>query len=535
MKVVTLILLGVSVARLPGIAQDTVDSSASTKAIQAVPVHCDKLPVHSFVIDPSGNVSDMGKTLVGPACVEVFYNPVQSAVFLQSNLAILAGPDVNQALFGAGAQGGELPAQVQLNKNVSESFHDLYQQEQDLREVLDGRAGAFSRALNSQEVAIAAIAQLRSATLLLNAAQQPLAVRDGYKGLHDKLKAALDAGTTFSPTDYVDNRRQVLLSQFQRLASNLASFPLRFSDAPKVDPSSISACNPDPERGPSEKRTIAWTDWMGHCKDQYDALTKQLAADIQHAQDYISTSDNVKRLKARLAIVEYWDALFGNMGLRNNMTNAEIDAVDITPSFHVSKAVRCGNLFNQTGNTTVNILAADLAPTLDGGPPAIKAQGAFTSVSCAAPFAISGGVAFSTIQQKEFAIVKSNAGAGNPSVNEFQALNDSRIHPMPIGMVHVRLAEWGSHVYSFHGSFGIAGNLQGQSSGGSSAEFLPSVSISFWRTMFLSIGPHIGTKATLAGGFKEGDTVPSDITSIQGLVKRSYTVGFGFAVTFTKP
>jgi hypothetical protein len=144
-------------------------------------------------------------------------------------------------------------------------------------------------------------------------------------------------------------------------------------------------------------------------------------------------------------------------------------------------------------------------------------------------------VAFSTIQQKEFAIVKSNGGAGKPSVNEFQALNDSHIHPMPIGMVHVRLAEWGNHVYAFHGSLGVAGNFQSQSSGGSSAEFLPSLSFSFWRTMFVSIGPHIGTKTALAGGFKEGDTVPSDITTIQGQVKRSYTVGFGFAFTFTKP
>jgi hypothetical protein len=106
---------------------------------------------------------------------------------------------------------------------------------------------------------------------------------------------------------------------------------------------------------------------------------------------------------------------------------------------------------------------------------------------------------------------------------------------MPIGMVHVRLAEWGNHVYAFHGSLGVAGNFQSQSAGGSSAEFLPSVSFSFWRTMFLSIGPQIGTKSALAGGFKEGDPVPSDITTIQGQVKRSYTVGFGFALTFTKP
>ena len=116
-----------------------------------------------------------------------------------------------------------------------------------------------------------------------------------------------------------------------------------------------------------------------------------------------------------------------------------------------------------------------------------------------------------------------------------RTINDSRLHPMPIAMVHLRLADWDNHKFAFHASFGVAGNIKGQESGGSAAEFLPGVALSFWRTMFLTIGPHIGTKAELAGGFKEGDQVPSDITSIQGQVKRSYTVGFGFAVTFTKP
>src|SRR5205809_2739946 len=99
-------------------------------------------------------------------------------------------------------------------------------------------------------------------------------------------------------------------------------------------------------------------------------------------------------------------------------------------------------LFNQTDNTTVNILAVDLAPTLDGNPPTTKTQGSFTTVTCATPFALSAGVGFSTIEQKEFAIVKSNGGAGKSSVNKFETLNDSHVHPLPIAMLHVRLTEW---------------------------------------------------------------------------------------------
>jgi hypothetical protein len=119
---------------------------ASSRGTSASPdqLDCGKLPVHEFVVDPSGSVSDTCQNLVGPACVEVFYNPIQNAVFL-SSLAVVAGPDINKALFGAGAQGGEIPQQIPVNKNISETFHDLYQQEQELRQILDGQLRFSSR------------------------------------------------------------------------------------------------------------------------------------------------------------------------------------------------------------------------------------------------------------------------------------------------------------------------------------------------------------------------------------------------------
>jgi hypothetical protein len=497
------------------------------------PLDCSKLPVHVFTVDISGSVSDTGKMLVGPACVEVYFNPIQSAIFLQSNLTTVAGPDINKSLFSAAPSGGAVTAVSPVVRNITEAFYDIYTTDQSLRETLNGRKVKYVRAMNAQDIAIAAIAQLRSTTLLLTAGQQPSAVLNGYQGLQSKLKAALDLGPAFSPTDQSDENNKVLIFQLQQLATRLNTMPLDFADGPKTDPASISLCKTKPT--PEPVAQIPWADWSTHCKDQYDALNKQITADIQDAQTYSSPNDTVKQLKAKMAVVQYWNSLFINMGLNTSLEPDDFKHIDISLSFHASKPVRCGILFNQTGNTTVNILAADLGPTLDGTPPTIKAQGAFTTVTCATPFALSAGVGFSTIEQKEFAIVKSNGGAGNPSVNTFQSLSDSRIHPMPIAMMHVRLKEWGNHVYALHGSFGVAGNLQGQSSGGSAAEFLPSASISFWRTMFVSVCPHIGTESALAGGFHEGDTVPSDITTIQGQVKRSYTVGFGFAITFTKP
>jgi hypothetical protein len=104
-----------------------------------------------------------------------------------------------------------------------------------------------------------------------------------------------------------------------------------------------------------------------------------------------------------------------------------------------------------------------------------------------------------------------------------------------MALAHARLKEFAGHLIALHATVGVAGNLQGQSSGGSAVEFLLGGSVSFVRVIYLSAGLHIGTKDELAGGFKVGDLVPSDITTIQGQVKRSYTTGFGFAISFTKP
>jgi hypothetical protein len=57
--------------------------------------------------------------------------------------------------------------------------------------------------------------------------------------------------------------------------------------------------------------------------------------------------------------------------------------------------------------------------------------------------------------------------------------------------------------------------------------------MSFLRTIFVSSGLDVGKQSKLIGGFNVGDTVPTDITAPP--VSSSYTAGFGFAITFTKP
>lgn len=59
------------------------------------------------------------------------------------------------------------------------------------------------------------------------------------------------------------------------------------------------------------------------------------------------------------------------------------------------------------------------------------------------------------------------------------------------------------------------------------------VRVGLFRTMFVTVGAHIGQVGALAGGYKVGDAVPSSVTAAP--VTGSYKVGFGLAFSFTKP
>jgi hypothetical protein len=108
----------------------------------------------------------------------------------------------------------------------------------------------------------------------------------------------------------------------------------------------------------------------------------------------------------------------------------------------------------------------------------------------------------------------------------------SNFHPLPIAMVSARLCEPNEKI-SIHASFGLSGNFNSDSNGGSSAEFLFGPSIALFRTMFITPGLHIGRQASLADGFNVGNPAPPNVTTAP--VQTSYKPGFGLAITFTKP
>lgn len=196
-----------------------------------------------------------------------------------------------------------------------------------------------------------------------------------------------------------------------------------------------------------------------------------------------------------------------------------------TMSFHAS----CEFAFSRTKSIAIQLVNTDKIPGSTAKPTTIP----LVTVECTSPFTVSAGVAFSTIGEHEFAIQPAPVSPGSTTTqNTFVETSDSGIHPLPLGMIHVRLYETNSRI-SWHGSFGIAGNLRSQSAGGSNAEFLIGGSLALFRTVFLTPGLYIGQKTSLGSGFTLNSAVPSSIT--QPPLQKSYKPAFGFAITFTKP
>jgi hypothetical protein len=266
----------------------------------------------------------------------------------------------------------------------------------------------------------------------------------------------------------------------------------------------------------------------------YSAHSQDIDDALNLANLYRCGSPRQTALPGNVAILKFWDERFQEIGLSTTLPDASLTQLSLDGFFVVSTYLQCGNIFNQSSSTTASLTTYDETATLSGNlaTPSAQQDKTFFTLTCASPFAVSGGVEFSTIPSNEFAIVKSS-GTGSTSTNKFGYSSQSSFHPLPVAIAHVRIWESQNQKYAFHFSAGASGNIQGQNSGGSSAEFITGGSLSFFRTMFVTAGLHIGTKTSLAGGFKIGDPVPSDITTVP--VTKSYTTGFGLAITFTKP
>ena len=294
----------------------------------------------------------------------------------------------------------------------------------------------------------------------------------------------------------------------------------RLNELPAIFPRNTGNISGDPCSSANITQ-LGWNDW-NKCngnESRFKLLQLTLAGLLSDASQLTSDSEKATQFAKKLGIIQYW---------KNTIVSLA------ETSFIRQTEVKCGILFNKNQQITLKLIIADRISVFDDQMPQPQTKDALLIVECGSPFSISAGAGFSMIKNREFAIVKSAPALGNTtSVNEFGTTSDSIITPYPIAIAHVRLYEWDKHRYGLHFSFGVGANFQGDNSGGTSAEFLTGLSLSFLRTIYVTAGVDIGKKSKLSGGFDVGDTVPTDITTPP--VSSSYKPGFGFAVTFTKP
>jgi hypothetical protein len=261
----------------------------------------------------------------------------------------------------------------------------------------------------------------------------------------------------------------------------------------------------------------------------YNALKLQLDDLETKSLQQASGGEQAKVIGKNLGLLSYWSNVLG--GFLEPDGSLPTDPVG---KFVVHQDVPCQVLFNINKSTTVKLTIGDRLPLFDAQPMSTQTHDAFVTVKCTSPFSLSAGVAFSSIERREFAIVQSPTSPGAATtVNKFGYSSKSAINPLPLAMAHMRFYESDSHWIAMHASFGVAANVQGANAGGSSADYLPGLTVSLFRTMYLTAGVHIGKQASLAGGFNVGDVVPPSITTPP--LQTSYKVGAGFAITFTKP
>jgi hypothetical protein len=447
------------------------------------------MPMQDFYVNVNGDITNAGRSREGPVCVQVHYNRLRFNLSVNFQTTYSKGPEAGTVLLTGSAPtaapGGIAadPREAQLNAIVTALGK------------LDTKAQKLADGVKN----VSDMVTFVDNNIGPGKAFPDAAVKDKYKAVQDPLRIAQTLQNEALPTDLT-----------------------------------FGTCPPSPGT-PTPGSVLATLQSFQSDRSFYEAHKPNIDSALVLANLYRCGAVSETELARNIIILKFWDTRFRELGLRNDMTDAQLQQLSLAAAFIDSAQLTCPNIFNQSSSTAASMTVFDESQTLSGdfSAPSAHQNLNFFSLTCASPFAVSAGIEFSTIPAREFGIIKSAGGANNTSIDKFGLTSDSAVHPLPVALVHVRLWESMDHRFAFHASAGASGNIQGQSSGGSSAEFLTGGSLSFFRTMFISAGLHIGTKSILAGGFNVGDTVPSDISSVQ--VTKSYTTGVGFAITFTKP
>jgi hypothetical protein len=493
----------------------------------------------NLVLQPNGSIvqAQSGLVQVGasqeaPACIHIVFNPIRFELTVSDKVTLAAGVNPTSVLTtgtaptAAAGISDELQKLQQFVNQQITTLSDINKTLSDLKSFVTNVDAAIA-SNGSQGALIVASTQYKSTIFV-----------DLVRLSTDRaslLPSDLTAGTcTAALTAPVPSS---LADRLAKLQPQIAASLVSDTAVAKTAAALIDKDNDAVNKATDATLKAAAQDTL--TKDQSASTNAQKQVDLDNAEialvtDMINKSNQLKcgspglqAVNANLGILDFWTLRLASLGFGMDGGNPTVPA----KNYRIS----CGGLFNQSATHVLSASFSDELPTLNGGTAtAASTPQTFFTATCSAPVVVSVGVEFSGIPDQEYKIVAAQ-GPNNTTVNEFGYATNSAFHVLPLVAANFRILEpetYGRR-WAFYGTVGVSGNLQGQSSGGSSAEFLLGPSVSLFRTLFVTAGAHVGYRSTLSGGYKVGDTVPSSITS--PAVYKSATVSYGIAITFGKP
>lgn len=271
----------------------------------------------------------------------------------------------------------------------------------------------------------------------------------------------------------------------------------------------------------NELGRISDVQWLTTNKTRVDALKdrlKQLGESVAALSHNDKPDSPAARFDEAQRVLQQWKAIF------NDAQSAGEPFFELPPV-----DVGCGFSFDQNKETSVTLVKQDRLAT----EPTTTEQELVTVV-CSSPFSISGGFAFSSVNEREFVFVPSTKTVmenGQPVqkvINRFGFKNNSSFRPIPLLLLNTRVHEWGDDV-ALHLSAGAGVDLK-TGEAGTDVEYVVGPSVSFKRSMFITAGAHIARVPKLAGGFQLDQEVPEGISAPP--VEKAWKPGFIISFTY---
>jgi hypothetical protein len=452
----------------------------------------------------NASTSSEGDRIRGPRSIKpVYVNRIRYRVAVKSKITFSPGPSLALPFIpqlpqagGSANSGGDTAA----NANIREDFMVTIRN--------------IDRARDNPEE------QFRNIRMGLDllTRRKAMQIQNPISSLLADTKDARDATESF-----VRESDSVLLGGPQNVLHRLTPLIRKIENADRTWPDhDINEFQADVDA--LENRLLDITDnaWLAANKERVDAVRSSLRL-LREGVAVLGHNNQANGVAAQyddaIKVLRQWRDIFADANAQGE-SFFELPYVD----------AGCGGAFDQNKETAVTLIKQDRLAANDTQP----AEQELATVFCSSPFSISGGFGFSTVNEREFVFVPSiksvteNGVTTQKVINRFGFKNNSSFRPIPLLLLNTRIYEPNDTI-AVHLSAGAGVDIKtGQA--GTDVEFVVGPSISFKRSMFLTVGAHIGRVPKLAGGFTLDQEVPEGVS--EPPVEKAWKTGVIFAFTY---